>query len=230
MKQNILIFDVDTEKNDNLMTPLHSMFGIHTNFHVVSNKDAFQETISLSSWDCIIINFQTRLFLTMEYRDFSSFLFNTKKVLNKKVIFAGLSSDKIHRKTLQEYNVQILNKIYDHIQLLELLPTLKECARLKDIILIDDIKLKIVEHFNISLFDIDKKSRKRVYVAPRQIAMYLCTKLTRRSLKAIGDAFNGRDHSIVVHSKNTVVDLMDSDIDIKNTVENLYQTLRLANN
>ena len=56
-----------------------------------------------------------------------------------------------------------------------------------------------------------QKTRKREIVQARQITMYLAKAFTKNSLKTIGEHFGGRDHTTVIHSCQTVKDLMDTD-------------------
>ena len=56
------------------------------------------------------------------------------------------------------------------------------------------------------------KTRKREVVEARQMSMTMIKSFTRLSLKAIGNEFGGRDHSTVIHAKQTVSDLYDTDM------------------
>jgi chromosomal replication initiator protein len=47
-------------------------------------------------------------------------------------------------------------------------------------------------------------------------------------LKNIGDHFGGRDHTTVIHSCQTVKDLMDTDVMIREHVKELQQKVQLA--
>lgn len=76
------------------------------------------------------------------------------------------------------------------------------------------IKEQVAKGYSVDVFHMVSHSRKRVYVEPRQVAMYLCTELCDpdlNTLKVIGREFGGRDHSTVIYSRQTVNDLMDSD-------------------
>lgn len=53
----------------------------------------------------------------------------------------------------------------------------------------------------VTLIDLACQQRSRVYVYPRHVAMWLCTKLTKASLPRIGHAFGGRDHTSVMHGR-----------------------------
>ena len=57
--------------------------------------------------------------------------------------------------------------------------------------------------FNVSVKELQSKSRKKVITTPRQIAMYLARKYTEESLVDIGKIFN-RDHSTVLHAIKVV--------------------------
>jgi len=52
--------------------------------------------------------------------------------------------------------------------------------------------------------------------------------LTKNSLKTIGEHFGGRDHTTVIHSCQTVKDLMDTDSLFKESVLELQQKVQLA--
>lgn len=44
------------------------------------------------------------------------------------------------------------------------------------------------------------KTKTKNIAYPRQIAMYLCRELTDNTYPHIGTAFNGRDHTTVMHA------------------------------
>ena len=58
--------------------------------------------------------------------------------------------------------------------------------------------------------------------------MYLAKMFTKNSLKTIGEHFGGRDHTTVIHSFQTVKDLMDTDIMYRESVMELQQKIQLA--
>ena len=61
----------------------------------------------------------------------------------------------------------------------------------------------VAKQFHIGVDLLTSRSRKKRICHPRQIAMYLCRKLTNEPLDAIGRAF-GRDHASVIHSIGVV--------------------------
>lgn len=63
----------------------------------------------------------------------------------------------------------------------------------------DDILRAVCKHYTISKENLISDSRERDVAFPRQVAMFLCRKLTSSSLPDIGRAFN-RKHPTVSHS------------------------------
>lgn len=73
------------------------------------------------------------------------------------------------------------------------------------------IKRIVCDYFELSLEDIVKKCRKREIVKARQIAMYFAKKMTGFTLAKIGKEIGRKNYATVIHSHNTVKDLMDTD-------------------
>lgn len=95
-------------------------------------------------------------------------------------------------------------------------------------ITIDTIQKMVCEFFDVSYDKLLHKTRKREVVQARQISMYLAKAFTKNSLKTIGEHFGGRDHTTVIHSCQTVKDLMDTDSLFKENVMELQQKVQLA--
>ena len=58
----------------------------------------------------------------------------------------------------------------------------------------------IAEFYEIEERDLVTRSRKKDFVKPRQIAMYLMRHELESSYPSIGDKFGGRDHTTAIHS------------------------------
>ena len=95
-------------------------------------------------------------------------------------------------------------------------------------ITIDSIQKMVCEYFDVAYEKLQQKTRKREIVQARQITMYLAKAFTKNSLKTIGEHFGGRDHTTVIHSCQTVKDLMDTDSVFKENVLELTQKVQLA--
>ena len=83
----------------------------------------------------------------------------------------------------------------------------------------------VAEHFNISQNDLASKKKSQDIVIPRQIAMYLCRTLTDESLSSIGSLLGKRDHTTVIHGHDKIAAEINTNEQLKNTVEVLKKKL-----
>ncbi len=89
-----------------------------------------------------------------------------------------------------------------------------------------DIIMDVVSrHFDLKIEDFKSKKRSRNIAFPRQIAMYLCRELTDMSLPQIGNEFGGRDHTTVMHAFSKISENIDSDYEVRRTVEELRRNI-----
>ncbi|MCZ8354266.1 MAG: chromosomal replication initiator protein DnaA [Cyclobacteriaceae bacterium] len=92
---------------------------------------------------------------------------------------------------------------------------------------VDFIQKTVSDHFKVDLESMKGKVKKREIVIPRQVAMYFCKRYTQLTLALIGENFGGRDHSTVIHALESVEDMMKTDPNFKNTVEELGKRLKM---
>jgi chromosomal replication initiator protein len=83
----------------------------------------------------------------------------------------------------------------------------------------------VAEFYNISMEDLIKQSRKKEFVKPRQIAMYLIRKELDNSFPSIGDFFGGRDHTTVMHAVEKVENLKTSKESFKQELDLILDKL-----
>ena len=91
--------------------------------------------------------------------------------------------------------------------------------------LVEKIIGLMCEYFSFSLDKMGQKSRKRELVYARQVSMYFLSTKTKMSLKDIGALFGGKDHTTVIHGRQTILDLMSSNEDIRNEIEYLNRQI-----
>ena len=75
---------------------------------------------------------------------------------------------------------------------------------------VDFYLTEIEQTLNIARSQVLARSRKREIIQVRQMLTYICFKNGLGSLKYIGELVGGFDHSVVIHSVQTVRDLRDS--------------------
>jgi chromosomal replication initiator protein len=90
----------------------------------------------------------------------------------------------------------------------------------------DSIQRKVADHFDLRFADMTSRRRPQNIAFPRQLAMFLCRRLTDRSLMDIGDAFGGRDHGTVMHACKLVEEKLRVDEKLRLTVSHLEQSLQ----
>lgn len=91
---------------------------------------------------------------------------------------------------------------------------------------VDFIQKTVADYFKVSLEQMKSKVKKREIVIPRQVAMYFCKRYTQLTLALIGENFGGRDHSTVIHALESVEDMMKTDANFKNSVEELTKKFK----
>lgn len=69
---------------------------------------------------------------------------------------------------------------------------------------ISNIKKRVARFWGVSVADLESKTRRRDFMEPRHIAMWLCVKYSRKSTSMIGRAFGGRDHTTVISARKKI--------------------------
>ena len=88
----------------------------------------------------------------------------------------------------------------------------------------DDIQRAVAEHYDLRLTDMSSKRRPRSVAQPRQMAMYLCRRLTRASLPEIANAF-GKTHATVLHACKTIHARLDVEPNLSEAVRTIARKL-----
>jgi len=89
----------------------------------------------------------------------------------------------------------------------------------------DKVIEAVCEHFKFNLKDLQSKSRIKEYVYARDIIFYLIRNKTKMSLKSTGQLLH-RDHTTVIHSIETLNNLMYTEPDVKAEVELIEEAVR----
>lgn len=88
-------------------------------------------------------------------------------------------------------------------------------------ITIEYIQETIANYYDLDIEMLKSQRRTQNIAFPRQIAMYLCRKLTDLSLPKIGENFGGRDHTTVIHAYEKILNKIESDQEFNNTITEL---------
>jgi chromosomal replication initiator protein len=94
-----------------------------------------------------------------------------------------------------------------------------------DEITIEKIQRAVAASYRIRVDELISKSNTRRLSLPRQIAMYLCKRLTKHSYPEIGRAFGGKHHTTVIHSFGKIESLVASDTNIQRLINEITESL-----
>jgi chromosomal replication initiator protein len=83
----------------------------------------------------------------------------------------------------------------------------------------------VASHYKLTLEEIKSKNNSRAVAVPRQVAMYLCKRLTKHSYPEIGREFGGKHHTTVMHSFEKIDGLLKEDRVFHKTVSELIDNL-----
>lgn len=75
----------------------------------------------------------------------------------------------------------------------------------------ENIQRAVAAHYKLSVDELKSKNNARQIAVPRQMAMYLCKRLTKHSFPEIGREFGGKHHTTVIHSVEKIEDLVAKD-------------------
>ena len=87
------------------------------------------------------------------------------------------------------------------------------------------IQKVVADYFQISIDELRSKKRSANIAFPRQIAMYLCRKLTDESFPKIGIEFGGKDHSTVMHSVEKIEKEIKNNKELAKTIDKLQKEI-----
>ncbi|MDD2598424.1 MAG: chromosomal replication initiator protein DnaA [Kiritimatiellae bacterium] len=87
-----------------------------------------------------------------------------------------------------------------------------------------EIQKMVAEFYNIKFSDMTSKVRTRSLAAPRQVAMFICRKLTRASLPEIAKAFE-KTHATIMHGCETVQNRTQVEPDLLDTIREIIRQL-----
>jgi chromosomal replication initiator protein len=90
---------------------------------------------------------------------------------------------------------------------------------------IERISRTVAAKYKLSIEEIKSKNNSRQIAVPRQVAMYLCKRLTKHSFPEIGKAFGGKHHTTVMHSVEKIEALTKEDRNFHRIVSELIDNL-----
>jgi chromosomal replication initiator protein len=92
-------------------------------------------------------------------------------------------------------------------------------------ITVESIQKLVANHYNLKVTELKSKNNSQQISFPRQVAMYLCKRMTESSLPEIGRRFGGKHHSTVIHAIQKIEKKRTNDKEFDRLVESFVQLL-----
>ena len=91
---------------------------------------------------------------------------------------------------------------------------------------VEMIQKTVADHYHLRILDLKAKNNSKSVAMPRQVAMYLCKKLTGASLPQLGREFGNKHHTTVMHSISKIEQLRQADQEFDRRLQTLRESLR----
>lgn len=130
--------------------------------------------------------------------------------LNRITAFKRLSNKEVTLETAEDVLRDIIN---DHKQITVTVPLINEV---------------IASHFGFQVEELLSQKRNKDIAYPRQIAMYLCRKMTDMSLQQIGKELGNRDHTTIRHGIEKITEDLKTSKSLQDTIDILKKKINPA--
>jgi len=87
------------------------------------------------------------------------------------------------------------------------------------------IQKAVADHYKLTVDNLRARSNVRHFLVPRQLAMYLCKRLTKKSYPEIAREFGGKHHTTVIHSVEKISSSLSTDPEMSVLVRQLIESL-----
>lgn len=87
------------------------------------------------------------------------------------------------------------------------------------------IQKAVADYYKLTVDSLKSRSNTGNVMVPRQVAMYLCKQLTKKSYPEIARQFGGKHHTTVIHSVEKINRLVDSDREMDTLVKRIISTI-----
>lgn len=105
------------------------------------------------------------------------------------------------------------------VSLNEVKDLVKNNIKKKKVLKVEEVVKIVCDYYNIEEDNIYRKIRKKEFVKPRQLIMYLLREDFKISFPTIGEKLGGRDHTTVMHSCDKVKEELEKNSQLAQDVE-----------
>jgi chromosomal replication initiator protein len=107
----------------------------------------------------------------------------------------------------------------------EILGDHHSAARALPQVTVEAVQKAVAAHFSVRIADLKGPRRHKGVSRPRMIAMYLSRELTGSSFPEIGLRFGGKDHSTVINACKRMIEIQESDAELRATITSIRAQL-----
>ena len=176
--------------------------------------------------DISIPDYETRVAILRKKADIENIDLNDDLV---QVIELIAEKIKINIRELEGAFIRVVtfsNLMNEHIDIRFAKNILKDVLSSSDFTVTPEaIKKSVCKHFNLKIADIESSKRTKNISYPRQIAMYICRKLTDFSYPKIGEYFGIKNHTTVMYACDKITNDMKDNESLRNIINNLEKEL-----
>lgn len=84
----------------------------------------------------------------------------------------------------------------------------------------------VARHHGMTVPQLLERTRRHAVARPRQVAMYVCCKMTAASLPDIGQRFGGYDHTTVMYARDRIAEMAEADPVFKAEIEAIMRAVK----
>ena len=90
---------------------------------------------------------------------------------------------------------------------------------------IERIQRAVAEHYKLTVDNLRARSNVRHFLVPRQVAMYLCKRLTKKSYPEIAREFGGKHHTTVIHTVGKIDSSISDNPELATVIRRLIDSI-----
>jgi chromosomal replication initiation ATPase DnaA len=91
---------------------------------------------------------------------------------------------------------------------------------------IETIAMNVYKHYDVNISWLNSKSRKRMYLKPKQVSIYMAKQFTKEPLRIIGEQLGGCDHSTVLSTIKLINNLIETDKEFSKEIKEIEHKLK----
>jgi chromosomal replication initiator protein len=93
-------------------------------------------------------------------------------------------------------------------------------------ITVQSVQKVVARYYGMTVQQLLERTRRHSVARPRQVAMFLATRMTHASLPDIGQRFGGFDHTTIMYARDRIAKLVDEDVKVRGEIDALAKLVQ----